>query len=82
MSVLGDMRGTEFRNRTFIYGEILNRGFLPETDLILHGQKPEQAEGRVVKMSKSTVRKLKRLNAWNRGLVLMGLYHNRPEVVI
>ena len=79
--IQGDMRATDFRGKTFIYGEILNRGFLPETDLILHGQKPEQAEGRVVKMSKSTVKRLRRLNAWNRGLILMGLYHNRPEVI-
>ncbi len=79
--IQGDMRAGEFRGRTYIYGEILNKGFLPETGLILHGQKPEQARGRVVKMHRDTVRKLRRMNAWNRGLVLMTLYHDRPEVV-
>ncbi len=80
MGVLGDMRATEFRGRKFIYGEILNKGFPPDTGLILHGSKPQDPEGRVVRMHKETVQRLRRLNAWKRGLILMTLYHDRPEI--
>lgn len=81
MAVIGDMRKSEFRGRRFIYGEIINNGFLPETNLILHGKRPVNPEGRVVRMHKETVWKLKRINAWKRGLILMGLYHDRPSVL-
>jgi hypothetical protein len=74
------MRQTEFKDRTYIYGEILNRGFIPKTGLILHGIRPQDPEGRVVRMHKSTVQKLRRFDAWKRGLILMTLYHDRPEV--
>jgi hypothetical protein len=80
MPVIADMRKSEFRNRQFVYAEIVNKGFFPDTKLIAHGTKPEQAEGRVVKMHKETVKRLRSMNPWRRGLILMTLYHDRPEV--
>jgi hypothetical protein len=73
------MRTDEFRGRDFIYGEIVNTGFLPATRLILHGRKPESYSGRVVVMHKDTVKRLRHFHAWKRGRILMGLYYDRPE---
>ena len=81
MAIIGDMRKAEFRDRKFICGEIINYGFLPETRLILHSERPEESEGRVVRISKETVKRLRQLNPWNAGFILMTLYHDRPRMV-
>ena len=81
MAVIGDMRKSEFRDRKFVYGRIINYGFLPETRLILYAERPEESEGRVEKMHKETVKRLRQFNACKRGLIFMTLYHDRPRAV-
>ena len=81
MAIIGDMRKAEFRDRTYVYAEIINYGFLPETRLLLHAERPEEAEGRVVKMHKETIKRLRQFNAWKQGLILMTLYHDRPRAI-
>ena len=78
MAIVGDLRKSEFRNRHFVYGEIINMGFYPDTKLILHAQKPREAEGHVVKLSKETIKRLRKLDAFHRGLLLMSEFQDRP----
>ena len=75
----GDMRRSGFRDRRFVYAEIRNLGHLPETQLIIHATRPEHPSGRVVRMSKETVKRLRKVSAWRRGFILLGLYFDRPE---
>ncbi|MEX0680621.1 MAG: hypothetical protein WD097_04500 [Balneolales bacterium] len=70
------MRKSEFRDRTYVYGEIIP-DYPPYTRLILHATVPENAKGRVIKLKKETVQKLKQLGAWRQGLILLRAMHYR-----
>jgi len=82
MPIIGDMRARQFKGRKLVYGEIINTGFYPDTKLILHGKRPTGTEGYVVRMYKKTIQRLRRLNAYKRGLILMSIYQDRPEVFV
>lgn len=78
--IKGNLRQAEFRGKQFIYGEIINHGFLPDTELRLHAKRPENPIGYVVKIHKDTIKKLRRFDAWKVGLILMQIYQDRPMV--
>jgi hypothetical protein len=78
--IRGDMRQPQFRGRQIIYGEIRNTGFLPDTVLVLHAERPTNPQGRVVRIAKDTIKRLRRVNAWKRGRILLTLYGDRPDV--
>lgn len=80
MPVIGDMRKAGFRGKTILIGEIVNVGFAPYTQLILHDRPPQTPKGRLVRIHRRTVQRLRRMNAWRRGLILLMLYNNRPAL--
>ncbi len=80
MCVIGDLRKAGFKNKSILIGEVVNVGYIPYTQLILHEQMPTKPTGRVVRIHRKTVKRLKNMNAWSRGVILLMLYNNRPEL--
>ena len=76
-----DLRKKQFKGRKILYGEIINKGFFPSTELIVHARIPDNPQGRVVRIHRDTIQYLRRADPWKRGWILMGLYQDRPEVL-
>lgn len=79
MGITGDLRKKQFRGKNWIYGEIVKGEIPPLTELILHPEPPKEREGRVIKLHRDTIKRMRRVNAYRRGLWLLIVGHDRPD---
>lgn len=81
MPIIGDMRKKGFRGKQYVYGEVVKAEVIPATTLVLHPEPPprDTRQGRVIKLAKKTVRRLKNRNAWVQGMWMVTTGYNRRE---
>lgn len=70
MAVIGDLRHKGFRGKKMIWAELVNNGFLPMNHIILHSERPD-TENEVIRIRKGTVKKLRRMNPYKRGFLIV-----------
>lgn len=80
MPIIGDLRKKEFRGRKTVYADIVNLKHLPEMVMIIHAEIPQNRRGRVIKISKESVKELRKMNPWHLGRTLLDIY-NSPTTI-
>ena len=70
MPVIGDMRRKEFQRQDYVFGEIVPAYCYR---LVLHASIPDCPTDRVIKLWKKDVKKLRKMNRWERHYLLKQL---------